>query len=317
MVSSSPQRVVFFGTPEFAVPTLAAIVDSHHVVAGVVTQPDRPRGRGHQPSPSPVKAFALSHSLPVLQPERMRDEAFLEALRALDADLGVVAAYGRILTDAILAIPRAGLINVHASLLPRWRGAAPVHRAVLAGDPETGVTIMRVVQALDAGPMLAVGRVPIGPDATSAQVEHSLAELGATLARETVDRLAQGTVLEEPQPAEGVTYAERITKADAPIFWWRSAHEIHNQVRGLQPWPLAATTVGGHRLLIVRTAVAETPAPAAATPGTILDAEGDTLTVAAGQGVVRLLDIRPEGRRTMSARDFLAGHRVAVGARME
>lgn len=317
MVSPATLRIVFFGTPEFAVPTLSAIAASQHVVAGVVTQPDRPRGRGHQASPSPVKAFALSHGMPVLQPERMRDEVFLESLRALDADLGVVAAYGRILTDAILAIPRAGLINVHASLLPRWRGAAPVHRAVLAGDRDTGVTIMRVVQALDAGPMLAVGRVSIDPDATSAHVEQLLAELGARLARDTVDRLAEGPVPEEPQPDEGVTYAERITKADAPIFWWRSAHEIHNQVRGLQPWPLAATTVGGHRLLIVRTAVAESPAPAAAIPGTILEADGETLTVAAGQGVVRLLDIRPEGRRTMTAREFLAGHRVAVGARME
>ena len=317
MVSPSPLRVVFFGTPEFAVPTLAAIVGSSHVVAGVVTQPDRPRGRGHQPSPSPVKAFAQRHGLPVLQPERMRDEGFLEILRDLKADLGVVAAYGRILTDAILAIPRAGLINVHASLLPRWRGAAPVHRAVLAGDRETGVTIMRVVQALDAGPMLAVGRVPIDGDATSADVEQALAGLGARLALETVNLLAAGAVPEEPQPDEGVTYAERITKADAPIFWWRSAHEIHNQVRGLQPWPLAATTVGGHRLLIVRTAVAENPTPAAAIPGTILEADGDTLTIAAGQGVIRVLEIRPEGRRTMTAREFLAGHRMALGARME
>ncbi len=181
MVTHAPLRVVFFGTPEFAVPTLAGLLASRHRVVGVVTQPDRPRGRGQQVTASPVKSLALERGVPVLQPEKMRDETFLAALRALDADLGVVAAYGRILTDAILAIPRLGMVNVHASLLPRWRGAAPIHRAILAGDTETGVTIMRVVRELDAGPMMATLREPIGPAQTTGEVERILATRGAQL----------------------------------------------------------------------------------------------------------------------------------------
>ena len=317
MVTHAPLRLLFFGTPDFAVPTLASMVASRHPVVGVVTQPDRPRGRGHQLSPSPVKVFALERGIPILQPEKMRDETLLAALRAFDADLGVVAAYGRILTDAILLIPRLGLINVHASLLPRWRGAAPVHRAVLAGDTTTGVTIMRVVRELDAGPMLAAARRPIGPDETSAEVERELAVMGAELAADVVERLSQDPVAEEPQPDAGVTYAERVTRDDSPIFWWRAAREIHNQVRGLHPWPLASTTIGGHRLLVLKTAISDGPAPSAALPGTLLEAEGDRLVVAAGHGTVRILELRPEGRRLMNAREFLAGHRLALGARME
>jgi methionyl-tRNA formyltransferase len=315
MVIHVPLRVVFFGTPEFAVPTLEALLASRHRVIGVVTQPDRPRGRGHQLSHSPVKALALASGLPVLQPEKMRDEAFLAALRAFDADLGVVAAYGRILTDAILAIPRLGLINVHASLLPRWRGAAPIHRAVMAGDTETGVTIMRVVRELDAGPMLAATRLPIAPADTAETVERALAAQGAAALIAIVDRLAEGPVPEEPQPVTGITYADRITKQDAPLFWWRSARELQNQVRGLTPWPLASTTLNDVRLLVVTAEEGQGPAPADALPGTVLEAAGDRLIAAAGHGTLRLIAIRPEGRRTMDAREFLAGHRVAAGAR--
>jgi methionyl-tRNA formyltransferase len=317
VVTHAPLRLVFFGTPAFTVPTLRSLLASRHRVVGVVTQPDRPRGRGHQLSPSPVKALAAQHDVPVLQPERMRDEGFLTLLRGLDADLGIVAAYGRILTDAMLAIPRLGLINVHASLLPRWRGAAPVHRAVLAGDTATGITIMRLVRELDAGPILAVSRVAIGPDETSAEVEASLAAAGAELLSSVVERLSEGPVHEEPQPDAGVTYADRITKDDAAIFWWRSAREVHNQVRGLHPWPLASTTIGGHRLLVLKTSVSDGPAPSTALPGTLLEADADRLVVAAGHGAVRILELRPEGRRTMTAREFMAGHKLAVGARME
>ena len=316
-MTHAPLRIVFFGTPEFALPTLTALFASRHIVVGVVTQPDRPRGRGHQLSPSPVKALAMARDVPVLQPEKMRDEGFLRDLRLFDSDLGVVAAYGRILTDTILATPRLGLINVHASLLPRWRGAAPVHRAVMAGDLETGVTIMRVVRELDAGPMLAMERRAIGHDETSAEVEQGLADLGGPLAVTTVERLSQGPVTDDPQPDAGVSYADRITKDDSPIFWWRSAHEVHNQVRGLHPWPLASTSIGGHRLLVVKTRLSDGPAPASAVPGTVLEADGDRLVIAAGHGTIQVLELRPEGRRTMTARDFLAGHRIAVGARME
>lgn len=313
MVTHAPLRIVFFGTPEFAVPTLLSLLASRHPVVGVVTQPDRPRGRGHHVTPSPIKLLALQNALPVLQPERMRDEHFLATLRALDADLGVVAAYGRILTDAILAIPRLGMVNVHASLLPRWRGAAPVHRAILAGDAETGVTIMRVVRELDAGPMLAAVREPIGPGQTTGQLEPILAERGAALLVESVSRLAEGPVPEEPQPASGITYADRITKEDAPVFWWRPAGELHNQVRALNPWPLASTSLAGTRLLVVESEISADAAPAGALPGTVLSASGDAFVVAAGHGTLRLTRVKPEGKRAMAAREFLAGHRVTPG----
>jgi methionyl-tRNA formyltransferase len=313
MVIHAPLRVVFFGTPDFAVPTLSALLASRHPVVGVVTQPDRPRGRGHQVSASPVKMLALQNALPLLQPERMKDDAFLMALRALDADLGVVAAYGRILTDAILALPRLGMVNVHASLLPRWRGAAPVHRAILAGDSETGVTIMRVVRELDAGAMLSAARVPIGPEQTTGQLEPVLAELGASLLVDAVSRLAEGPIAEEAQPASGVTYADRITKEDAPVFWWRPAGELHNQVRALNPWPLASTSLGGSRLLVVESELGTEAAPAGALPGTVLAAQGDRFVVAAGHGTLRLKTVKPEGKRAMAAREFLAGHRVPPG----
>jgi methionyl-tRNA formyltransferase len=313
MVTHAPLRIVFFGTPDFAVPTLSSLLASRHPVVGVVTQPDRPRGRGHHVTASPIKLLALQNALPVLQPEKMRDEGFLAALRALDADLGVVAAYGRILTDAILAIPRLGMVNVHASLLPRWRGAAPVHRAILAGDVETGVTIMRVVRELDAGPMLSALREPIGPDQTTGQLEPILAARGAALLVTSVNMLAEGPVPEEPQPAAGITYADRITKEDAPIFWWRPAGELHNQVRALNPWPLASTSLAGTRLLVVESEMSADAAPAGVLPGTVVSAHGDALVVAAGHGTLRLKRVKPEGKRAMAAREFLAGHRVSPG----
>lgn len=313
MVTHAPLRIAFFGTPDFAVPTLAALLASRHRVVGVVTQPDRPRGRGQQVSASPVKALAASRDLMVLQPEKMRDDAFLQELRAWDVDLGVVAAYGRLLTDAILAIPRLGMINVHASLLPRWRGAAPIHRALLSGDTETGVTIMRVIRELDAGPMLAAVRQPVGASETTGEIERALAVSGARLLIDVVNRLSEGPVPEEPQPSTGVTYADRITKADSPIFWWRPAGELHNQVRALNPWPLASTTLDGQRLLVAAAESGSDAAPAGTLPGTVLDAHGDRLVVAAGHGTLRLLTVKPEGRRAMAAREFLAGHPIARG----
>ena len=314
MVTHAPLRVVCFGTPDFAVPTLESLLASRHRVVGVVTQPDRPRGRGHQVTACPMKVLALERGVPVLQPLKMRDETFLTALRALDADLGVVAAYGRILTDEILAIPRLGMVNVHASLLPRWRGAAPIHRAILAGDAETGVTIMRVVRELDAGPMMATLREPIGPNQTTGEVERILSVRGAQLLVEVVHRMAEGPVPEDPQPPTGITYADRITKEDAPIFWWRSAGEIHNQVRALNPWPLATTSLSGTRLLVVATEAGAESAPAGALPGAVLAASGDRFVVAAGHGTVQLLTVKPEGKRAMAAREFLAGHQVPSGA---
>jgi methionyl-tRNA formyltransferase len=311
MVNAAALRIVFFGTPAFAVPTLDALLGSRHHVAGVVTQPDRPRGRGQKTTDAPVKARAREADVPILQPTALKDPGFLSELAAFNADLGVVAAYGRILPDAALATPRLGMVNVHASLLPRYRGAAPIHRAVIAGDIETGVTIMRVVRALDAGPMLAAARRSIGPDETSVEVERDLATLGAALLAETVDRLATSDVRETPQDDSAATYAHRLTKEDGLIDWTRPAGRIHNLVRGLHPWPHAYSFLGSHRIIILRTrANSHTPNAAG---GTIVHAHGDALEVASGAGSVEVLELQPEGRRPMKPREFLAGHRVAIG----
>jgi methionyl-tRNA formyltransferase len=312
MVAAAPLRVACFGTPAFAVPTLDALLASSHTVVGVVTQPDRPRGRGQKVSDAPVKARALQAGLPILQPANLRDEEFLTAFRGWQADIGVVAAYGKILTDATLAIPRLGMVNVHASLLPRYRGAAPVHRAVIAGERETGVTIMRVVKALDAGPMLASVTLPIGETETSEQVESALATLGASLLVETLDRLADGRAAATPQDERAATYAHRLTKEDGLIDWSRPARDIHNLVRGLYPWPHAYSYLDGERLIVWTTAYDITGTHPA--PGTILAARGDVWTVAAADGVVHLQQVQVEGRRPVPARDFLAGHPVRVGS---
>jgi methionyl-tRNA formyltransferase len=315
MVATGGLRIVFFGTPEFAVPTLDALLGSRHSVVGVVTQPDRPRGRGQKTSDAPVKARAAAAGLPLLQPERLKDPAFTSALSALGADLGVVAAYGKILSDAVLATPRLGMINVHASLLPRYRGAAPVHRAVIAGEVETGVTIMRVVKALDAGAMMATVRRPIGPDETSQEVERDLARLGADLLVETTDALAEGRTTETPQDDAAASYAHRLTKDDGVVDWGWPAARVHNLIRGLHPWPHAFTFHHGRRLILIRSRVAPDAAQASSddTPGTVVEAAGDRLFVAAGEGRVQLLTVQAEGKRPMSAREFLAGHKLAVG----
>jgi methionyl-tRNA formyltransferase len=250
----------------------------------------------------------------VLQPTRLRDPAFLTALSALEADLGIVIAYGRILPDAVLAVPHLGLINVHASLLPRYRGAAPVHRAVIAGERETGVTIMRVVSALDAGPMLAAARWPVGPEDTSSDVEQALARLGATLLVATVDRLAAGGVEERPQDERAATYAPRITKEEGLIDWAQPASSIHNLVRGLHPWPHAHCFLDGRRLIVHRSALADAAEPAPA-PGTIVTAKNDRLLVSTGSGLLSLCEVQVEGKRPVSAREFLAGHRLVTGDR--
>jgi methionyl-tRNA formyltransferase len=314
MVTAGGLRIVFFGTPEFAVPTIDALLRSPHQVVGVVTQPDRPRGRGQKTTAGPVKSRAATAGLPTLQPERLKDQSFLDALTALRADLGVVAAYGKILTDAVLATPRLGMVNVHASLLPKYRGAAPVHRAILAGDFETGVTIMRVVKALDAGPMLAKVVTAIGLDDTSDEIERDLAWLGADLLVTTLDALAAGRAHETPQQDAEATYAHRLTKDDGIVDWKRSAVDIHNQIRGLHPWPHAFTYGRGRRVILHRSASAAEDS-AAGEPGTVIEASGDGLVVATGAGGLRILVMQAEGKRPMSVRDFLAGHHLTPGDR--
>ena len=377
MVAGPPLAIVFFGTPAFAAPTLQALLHSRHRVVGVVSQPDRPRGRGQKPGIAPVKELALRAGLPVLQPERLKDPAFLEAFAALAADIGVVAAYGRIIPEVVINTPRLGLINVHGSLLPRYRGAAPIHRAVMAGDAETGITIMRIVKELDAGAMFAKAVRPIPLEATSGDMERELANVGAHLLVEVVDAIAAGTAQEEEQDAAQATYAPKITRDESAIDWTRSASAIHNQVRGLNPWPRASTTLDGARLIVIRTgpedvrvsAGMEVPAPRStqpgstgqashppglgsglqapdsgaaadvapelqsrrlaanqerhgrwtlepgAEPGTVIDATGEAIRVATGDGVLRVLALQPEGKRAMTAREFLAGRPIPAGAR--
>ncbi len=311
-----PLRVVFFGTPGFAVPTLEHLLGSSHTIVGVVTHPDRPRGRGQRVSDGPVKALAVSAGLPVLQPARLARDVFEAEFGALGADLGVVAAYGKILPDWLLAAPRLGLVNVHASLLPRYRGASPVHRAVMAGDGTTGVTIMRVVKALDAGPMLAQAEVPIGPDDTAAAVERLLAARGAELLAETVDRVASGPVTETAQDESKVTYAPKLTKAEGLIDWSRTSEGIHNQIRGLTPWPHAYSFLDGTRYILHRSQVGALT-PESSSPGTIVAAsphEG-LFVVCGDHTTLEIVDLQLEGKRVVRAGEALTTRSLKVGAR--
>jgi methionyl-tRNA formyltransferase len=309
-------RVIYFGTPDFAVPSLRKLIASPHPVISVVSQPDRPRGRGHHLTPTATKTVALEHGISVLQPEKIRTDEFLGAVRALQPDLGVVAAYGKILPEALLQIPQLGMINVHGSLLPRWRGAAPVHRAVTAGDTVTGVTIMRVVKELDAGAMFATVTRPIGPDDTSVEVEQDLAEMGGDLLVRVVDQMAAGSAVETPQPSEGVTYASKILKSEGLVDWSLPAMQLHNLIRGLQPWPLVSARLSGTRILIHRSTMLEETTSAAG--GTIVRASRDELDIAGGdRRVLRILALQPEGRRVMTPREFLASRRIEPGSRLE
>ena len=307
-------RVVFFGTPQFAVPSLEQLIQSAHDVVGVVTQPDRPRGRGQKVTDAPVKVTAVQHGLPVFQPARLRDPEVKEILTRWAPELGVVAAYGKILPESVLNLPRFGMINVHASLLPRYRGAAPVQRAVIDGMPETGVTIMRMVLDLDAGGMFAKVTRPIGSDETSDIVERDLAHLGASLLLHVIDDLAAGRAVEEPQNDSLSTYASKITKEEGLIDWTLAATDIHNRVRGLYPWPHAFSYLNGERLIVLRSHVA--PEPTSADPGTIVDVSSGAISVATGHGERLAIDeVQPEGRRAMKVRDYLAGHPIQPGTR--
>jgi methionyl-tRNA formyltransferase len=337
-------RIAFFGTPAFAVPTLDALVDASHEVVAAIAQPDRPSGRGQRLTPGAVKARAIALGLQVLQPEKLRRDELEGTFRALRADLAVVAAYGKILPQWLLDVPRLGMLNVHASLLPKYRGAAPVHRAIIAGETETGVTIMRVVRALDAGPMLDRVVRSIDPDETSDVVERDLAVLGAQLLVRTIDAIREGRAHEEPQGDALASYAARLTREDGRIDWSQPARLVHNRIRGLHPWPHAFTHLDGVRYIIRRSRVVDRPP--GATPavsdrtvetressfdvaqddpqlvegarGTIADASHGRLAVVCGDGVqLEVVEIQAEGRRPMTAREFLAGHPLSPGKRFE
>jgi methionyl-tRNA formyltransferase len=281
-------------------------------VVAVVCQPDRPRGRGLEVVAPETKRVAERHGIPVLQPARMRDPAFQDALRALAPDLAVVAAYGRILPRELLDLPVHGCINVHASLLPRHRGAAPVHWAILSGDSETGVTIMRMTEELDAGDMLATRALPIRPEHTAGTLTAELAELGAAALVDTVDRLKAGKATATPQPAEGVTFAPRIERGQGRLDWTADAATLERLVRGLAPSPSAFTSVATKRLKVHRAVVehAESGRP----PGTVIEAGASGIAVQTGRGVLRLLEVQLEGRNAMPAAAFVAGSRLEAGS---
>lgn len=310
--------IVFAGTPEFSVPALEALVSSSHHVVAVYTQPDRPAGRGRRLAMSPVKQCALRHGLPVEQPGSLRDPAAVQGLACRTADLMVVAAYGLILPPGVLALPRLGCVNIHASLLPRWRGAAPIQRAILAGDRVSGVTIMQMDAGLDTGPMLLERRCPIEPRDTSATLHDRLAALGAEAILQAVDALASGTAQARPQPETGVTYAHKLRKEEALIDWSAPACHIDRQVRAFNPWPVAETRWEGRQLRVWEAYCEDTPvttagattAGAMAVPGTVMAADATGLRVATGRGTLRVTQVQIAGRRAQPAADFVNAHRL-------
>ncbi len=303
-------RIVFAGTPEFALPALDALASSAHQVVGVLTQPDRPAGRGRALRASAVKQRALALGLPVAQPERLAGGAELEALGAWAAELLVVVAYGVLLPPAVLALPRLGALNIHASLLPRWRGAAPIQRAILAGDAESGVSIMQLDAGLDTGPILAQQSVAIGADMTSAELATLLAAQGARLLLEVIAQLTAGTARARAQPAAGVTYARKLEKQEALIDWSAPAPQIARQVNGCNPRPVAHTLLDGEPLRIWRAQARPAPSRAQALPGHVLALEGGRLLVACGQGQLAVEQLQCAGRRAIAAVDFAHGHPI-------
>jgi methionyl-tRNA formyltransferase len=311
-----PLRILYAGTPEFALPALDALVAAGHAPVGVLTQPDRPAGRGLRAEPGPVKRRALTLGLPVLQPLTLRDEAAQAAVAAHAPDLLVVVAYGLILPGAVLALPRLGCVNVHASLLPRWRGAAPIQRAILAGDGVTGVSIMRMEEGLDTGPVYATRTTEIGRDETAGELHDRLAALGAGALVDALPGIADGTLLAEPQDAARATYATRIEKAEARINWRQPAEAIARRVRAFNPWPVADAGYGEARLRIWRASARPAGADVRAEPGTVVAAGADGIDVATGDGLLRVLSLQLPGRRVVAAGDFANSHAIA-GVRLQ
>jgi methionyl-tRNA formyltransferase len=298
-------RVAFAGTPDFSLPALHALKASRHTVVGVLTQPDRPKGRGRQVASSPVKLAAQGYGLPISQPNSLKTDAERSDLAAWQPDVLVVVAYGLILPRVALDLPRLGCVNIHASLLPRWRGAAPIQRAILAGDTQTGVTIMRMDVGLDTGPMFLQRPMMIGPEETGGTLHDRLAAEGAAALLPALDDLASNAARLTPQPEAGVTYAAKIDKTEAVVDWARSAEEIDRQVRAFNPWPVAETRLGGEQLRIYRAGVNTTVfGTLAADPGTIVDVRDDSVLVACGRGYLSLKEIQRPGRRPIAARDL-------------
>ena len=300
-------KILFMGTPEFAVPSLNALLGAGHTFCGVFTQPDKPKNRGMKLLPSPVKVCALSHEIPVFQPAKMRDGEALGYLRELDPELIVVAAYGKILPSEILDYPVKGCINVHSSLLPKYRGAAPINWAILNGEAVTGVTIMHMAPALDAGDIIAQASTPIGADETAPTLTARLAELGAELLVSAVEAIGAGTAARTPQDEADSTYAPMLSRELSPMDWSKPARTLHDQVRGLLPWPAAVAEFGGIRCKVFSTDIPLQTTDAA--PGTILEAGKRGIDIACGGGTVLHIDeLQADGGKRMKAADYLRGH---------
>ncbi|HMM44951.1 MAG TPA: methionyl-tRNA formyltransferase [Candidatus Macondimonas sp.] len=299
-------RIVFAGTPQFAVPALKALLASGHDLVGVYTQPDRPAGRGRHLQASPVKMLAREHGLAVFQPETLRDPAAQATLAALSPDLMVVIAYGLLLPQTVLDLPRLGCVNLHASLLPRWRGAAPIQRAILAGDTDTGITLMQMEAGLDTGAMLMRRACPIDPHETAGELHDRLARLAAEVITQALPALAEARLIPEPQPAAGVTYAAKLDKAEAWIDWHQSALVIDRQIRAFNPWPVAQTRFGDQVLRIWR-ARPEPDSPQTAAPGTVVQADREGVAVATGEGCLWLEQAQLPGGRPLPAVELARG----------
>lgn len=315
-------RVVMMGTGEFALPAFVALCDSHHDVIGLYTQPDR-TGRGHHAhQPHPMKEAALERSVPVLQPENVNTPESLDELRSLAADVFIVAAYGQILKPALLDIPPRGVFNIHASLLPKYRGAAPIQYAIMHGETETGITIFRIEPKLDAGPVVRRESLSIGPEETAGELHDRLARLAAEIIVETVDAIEAGSLEAIVQAESETVYAPRIKKQEGIIDWTRSAQQIHDHVRAMQPWPKTFTWFQHadrkpQRILIHRTKAIGSETTAGFSPGAIVSADEDHVLVATGDGLLEIVELQPEGKRRMSAIDFLHGHSLQPGDRFE
>lgn len=300
-------RIVFMGTPDFAVPCLSRLLDDGHTIAGVFTQPDKPQGRGYKLMPPPVKVRALESGLPVYQPAKMRDGQALAILKELSPELVVVVAYGKILPSDILALPPLGCVNVHGSLLPKYRGAAPIQWSVLNGDRTAGVTTMYMAEGLDTGDMILTRETPLGPDETSGELYERLATLGAQALSETVRLIGEGRAPRVPQDDALASHAPMLTKELARIDWTKPASEVHNLIRGMNPWPIAHTSLCGRPLKIYRSRLVS----GAGAPGALIGGSG--FVVACGQGAVELLEIQEAGKKRMAAADYLRGHPDAAG----
>ncbi len=306
-------RTIFFGSPDFAVPCLEALHDIS-TIAVVVSQPDRPAGRELAMRPPAVKKRALELGLEVWQPTRVRTAEFAEKLRALEADVAVVVAYGRIVPRAVLDAPTAGCVNVHASLLPRWRGAAPIQWSIVHGDEETGVTLMQMDEGMDTGPILATASTPIARDDDAATLSERLSKMGAELLREQLPRYVAGDLTPEPQEEGAATMAPLLTKDDGRIDWNKSARAVHNQIRGMNPWPGAHTVLGERRIKVHRT-VASTLDPEGVAPGQVIALDPEGILVACTEGTLEIQELQESGRKRVDARSFASGRGVAIGDR--